>query len=104
MTVTPRISLVAFEDRDPHFIFVAVPDQRGRYLRTDRSVAFVACPQCHAMVGEPCKSRSGDGYSGTTHAWRRVDARKHWGMPADDVLHKPALPDPVPDEWMEPAA
>ncbi len=104
MTVTPRISLVAFEDRNPHFIFVAVPDERGRYLRTDRSVAFVACPMCKAGVGEPCRSGSGDGYAGTTHVWRRGAARKHWGQRTDDVLHEPPLPPPVPDEWMEGAA
>lgn len=104
MSITPRISLVAWEDRQAGFIFVAVPDERGRYLRTDRSVAFVACPFCHASVGEPCRSGSGDGYGGTTHVWRRTAARKHWGQPADDVLHKPRLPPPVPDEWMEASA
>lgn len=101
MSTTPRISLVAYADRDPAFIFVAVPDHRGRYVRTDRSVAFVACPMCHAAIGEPCKGRNGDGYGGTTHAWRRDAARKYWGMPADDVL---AMPPAVPDEWMEASA
>lgn len=102
--ITPRISLVAYEGRTPDFIFVAIPDQRGRYVRTDRSVAFVGCPDCGAVVGEPCRNRSGDGYGGTTHVYRRVAARKFWGRPADDVLEKPVLPEPVPDEWMEAAS
>lgn len=101
--ISPRVSLVAWEDRQAGFIFVAVPDERGRYLRTDRSVAFVACRQCLSMVGEPCRSGSGDGYAGTTHVVRRVDARKHWGKRTDDVLHQPQMPPPVPDEWMEAA-
>ena len=104
MAVTPRISMVAYGDRNPDFIFVAIPDQRGRYLRTDRSVAFVECPFCHAAVGEPCRTHTQDGYQGTTHAWRRDAARRFWGQKADDVLAVPVLPDPVPDEWMEASA
>lgn len=84
--MTPSIKLVAWADRDPNFIFVAVPDQRGRYLRTDRSVAFVACPNCKSIVGEPCRSTHGDGYGGTTHFARRNANRKNWGIPATDVL------------------
>ena len=61
MSVTPRVSLVAWEDRQAGFIFVAVPDERGRYLRTDRSVVACGCPQCGALVGEPCKSKQGYG-------------------------------------------
>lgn len=102
--VTPRISLVAYADRSPGFIFVAVPDERGRYVRTDRSVAFAACTQCGATVGEPCRRTNGDGYGGGTHVRRREAARKFWGQPADDVLHKPVMPPPVPDEWMDAAS
>ena len=104
MSVTPRISLVAFEDRNPHFIFVAVPDERGRYLRTDRSVALVACPQCQAIAGQPCRSAGGDGYSALTHHRRRSAAHWAWGARTDDVLHKPVMPPPTPDEWMEASA
>ena len=104
MSVTPKISLVAFEDRNPHFIFVAVPDARGRYLRTDRSVALVGCNQCGAMIGEPCKSRSGDGYMGITHYVRRNASRWAHGDRGSDVLHQHVMPPPVPDEWMEAAA
>ena len=104
MSITPRISLVAFEDRNPASIFVAVPDARGRYVRTDRFVAFVGCPQCGAITGEPCRHKNGDGYGGGTHVRRREAARAFWGRPADDVLHKPAMPPPTPDEWMEASA
>lgn len=89
MTVTPRISLVAFEDRNQDFIFVAVPNERGRYVRTDKSVAHAACEQCGAVAGEPCKRNGGDGYGGTTHVVRRIAARKYWGSQTQDVIHKP---------------
>lgn len=86
MSVTPKLSLVAFGERTGDFIFVAIPDQRGRYLRTDKSVAVVACRQCKASIGMPCTTRGGDGWSSTTHSVRRSDA-KH--LPnrraADDV-------------------
>lgn len=70
---TPRISLVAFADRAGAFVFVAVPNDRGRYLRTDRSVLTCACSVCHAAIGEPCKRHydSGTHYHATTHACRR---------------------------------
>lgn len=106
MSVTPRVSLVAWADRQNQFIFVAVPGERGRYLRTDRSVALVACPMCKAMVGEPCGTGRGteDGYSATTHHVRRTLATRQFGRRArvDDLVHQPASP--VPDEWMEAAA
>lgn len=104
MNVTPRVSLVAWEDRQGGFIFVAVPDQRGRYLRTDRSVIVCGCPQCGALVGEPCKSKQG--YGGGTHVARRVRADRivHRGYRPDDLLCPAELSPPVPDEWMESAA
>lgn len=104
MSVTPRVSLVAWEDRQAGFIFVAVPDERGRYLRTDRSVAVYACPQCGALMGEPCRSKQG--YGGGTHVARRVRAERivHRGYRPDDLLCATEPPPPVPDEWMEAAA
>ena len=96
--MTPKIHLTAFEDRPGRFIFVAVPDERGRYLRTDKAVAQVACRQCGSMVGEPCKG-AGRKYGGTTHYVRRHDARGYgW---ADDLLDRST---DTPDEYMEPAA
>jgi ssDNA-binding Zn-finger/Zn-ribbon topoisomerase 1 len=96
VSATPKIHLTAFKDRTGGFIFVGVPDERGRYLRTDKSVALVACPQCHAIKGEPCKSRHG--YMGGTHAVRRSAAK--W-LPerhgADDVTDPPGFPPICPD-------
>jgi hypothetical protein len=68
----PKISLVAFQDRQNHFIFVAVPNENGRYLRTDKSVAYTRCEMCKSTVGEPCKSSTGK-YTGSTHYVRRRD-------------------------------
>lgn len=99
MSVTPKIHLVAFEDRQNNFIFVAVPDERGRYLRTDKSVALVSCQHCKSSVGEPCRSGYNDGYSALTHVARRLSAnRRNRGQCVDDVL---AIPVTVPDEFME---
>lgn len=81
--MTPKISLVAFEDRQGNFIFVSVPDQRGRYVRTDPCVALVACPACGSSIGEPCKANHNIGYTGSTHADRRIltDGRRRRGKP-----------------------
>lgn len=102
--MSAAIHLVAFQDRLANFIFVAVPDERGRYLRTDRSVALVRCNHCNAVVGEPCKSKTGDGYSGTTHVARRILARRLFGhgLNADDVLSRSLAI--TPDADMEAAA
>jgi hypothetical protein len=69
----PVVSLVAFEDRSAGFIFVRIPDEHGRYLRTHPCVAHVACPRCNATIGEPCKSwgKNPGRYHGATHADRR---------------------------------
>jgi hypothetical protein len=76
----PIISLIAFEDRTAKFIFVRVPNEFGRYLRTDPCVAHVACERCHATIGEPCRH---DGkYVAATHAVRRGDHdQRHKGKP-----------------------
>jgi hypothetical protein len=89
--MTPRVSLVAFRDRDPAFIFVAVPNERGRYVRTDKSVIKVSCSLCNAMVGEPCRAAyfSKDiHYAGATHYVRRKKARGI-RVPEYDELHRP---------------
>lgn len=54
---TPAITLVAFEARDPSKAFVKVPNERGRWMLTDRCVVEVACSHCGAGVGEPCFTR-----------------------------------------------
>lgn len=101
--ITPKIHLVAFEDRQTRFIFVAIPNERGRYLRTDKSVAMVPCPMCKSVIGEPCKTGSKhENYGGTTHAVRRSAVQAQYRhLVADDVIARSELPPPVPDEWME---
>lgn len=95
MSVDPSIKLVAFEDRVGGFIFVAIPDERGRYVRTDRSVALVACPLCKSIRGEPCKTgHKHEGYGGTTHAARRTAAGKYRGRQAD-VVESPVTSTPI---------
>jgi hypothetical protein len=89
MSVTPRISLVAYEERVGGFVFVAVPNERGRYIRTDKSVVLVDCPLCRAAIGEPCKSHQStpDGYGAGTHAVRRDRAKaKHYGVRGEDLI------------------
>lgn len=78
----PTISLVAFEERgNPDFIFVSVPTERGRYVRTDRCVAYVPCSYCGSVVGEPCKSRgTRDRYGGGVHCDRKAAFRKVHGF------------------------
>lgn len=69
MSVTPKIALIAFESRDPSKAFVQVPDERGRWVLTDRCVVEVPCSHCKAAAGEPCISMQGYGVG--THAVRR---------------------------------
>jgi len=88
--ITPRIALVAWEERTPgDNVFVAVPNERGRYVRTDRSVALVPCPVCGATVGEPCLRHGTPGtasakYGGGTHYARRAKVPRLTKV--DDVL------------------
>lgn len=102
--ITPKIAMVAWEERNPgDNVFVAVPNERGRYVRTDRSVALVPCQICGAQVGEPCLRSGTSGsvnarYGMGTHWQRRKDAPR--GMKPDDVLGK-WMPDPIPNEHME---
>lgn len=103
MSVTPNIRLVAWEDRGNSCVFVAVPNERGRYLRTDHSVVIVGCPACNTARGEPCISRQG--YGGGTHAVRRTAAQavlaQHGvrGMRVDDQIEpvEPGEPSLPPD-------
>jgi hypothetical protein len=107
MSVTPAIKLVAYEDRTPGFVFVAVPDERGRYMRTDKSVPTTPCSLCGAIAGEPC-FRLIDGiksYSSSTHAVRRSAAKtRYYGRykEAGDVLHDEQAPMPSDINLIEP--
>lgn len=87
--ITPRIHLVAFEERQGSMVFVAIPNERGRYIRTDKSVVQVSCSLCRATVGEPCKTHSstGDGYGCGTHAVRRDMANRQFrGIKGEDLI------------------
>lgn len=89
----PVISLIAWQDRSMGFIFVRVPNEYGRYLRTDQSVSQVTCPQknCGATIGEPCMH---DGnYVAGTHYLRRTAAKelrrgKQFAVKAEDVIDR----------------
>lgn len=72
---TPSIKLVAFASRDPNRVFVAVPNERARYVLTERCVVEVACPCCKSAVGEPCHNGNGLYWAGT-HADRRGSTRR----------------------------
>jgi hypothetical protein len=65
----PSIRLVAYADRGD-YVFVAVPNERGRWMRTDRAVVEVPCPACSSVCGEPCKGALVT-YSVQTHFKRR---------------------------------
>lgn len=85
MSVTPSISLVAYEARDGR-VFVKVPNERGRYMLVDRCVIEVDCPQCKSARGEPCKGAVAD-YAVDTHVVRRNKyraIRRGWQLPPPD--------------------
>jgi hypothetical protein len=58
---------------DDTHIFVRVPSNRGRYVRTHFSVATTKCRQCGSDPGVPCSGSRG--YRGSTHYIRREDGR-----------------------------
>lgn len=98
--IVPKLHMVGYDDRLPGFIFVAIPNQVGRYIRTDRSVALSPCSHCGAVVGEPCLSGNSKSltisarYSGLTHVMRRKSVK--YASKADDVI----IPvKPVDDCW-----
>jgi hypothetical protein len=64
------------------FAFVRHPVHRGTWLRTDVSVALVACEVCGSQLGIPCLFKSG--YRQGTHYVRR-DASKKVGRPRAQV-------------------
>jgi hypothetical protein len=70
--------VVVFEDRVGFHIFVPFPGMKGHYLRTDKCVALVECPQCHSPVGVPCTG-SYRNYTTSTHWMRRSAARDKFG-------------------------
>lgn len=59
-----NIGLVAY-GLDTSKAFVRVPNERGRWMLTDRCVVEVDCPHCKAVAGEPCRQ--------VQTSWRRMD-------------------------------
>jgi hypothetical protein len=100
--VTPRISMVAYEDRNRTKAFVAVPNERGRYVFTDRCVVEVPCRACGSMIGEPCKNQNHPEslrYWSGTHGDRRTDASKlnrslTRAQQAERLAEAPVYPEP----------
>ena len=70
---SPQVKLIAYESANPDFVFVAVPNEKGRWIRAERCVVEVCCPVCNAAIGEPCISGFGN-YWVSTHWRRRQDA------------------------------
>lgn len=64
--IMPTISLVAYEAWPKGKVFVRVPNERGRYVMTDRCVVEVGCPVCKATRGQPCFN------PGTKRVWASV--------------------------------
>ena len=71
--------VTCFEDRQGHFIFVKVPGEYGRYVRTLWPVALVDCPACGSKAGVPCVGQY-KRYAGSAHV-NRINA-------AEEVLRK----------------
>ena len=72
-----QITTIAYECL-PGAVFVRVPNERGRWLMTDRCVVEVDCSVCGALCGEPCHNRKNGAlrhYGVGTHARRREDGK-----------------------------
>lgn len=88
--VTPKkslaIGLYAYECAG-NMVFVRVPNERGRWLLTDRCVVEVDCPICNSVSGEPCKNQNSDTlrYWTGTHARRRELFRNYTGKPKPKI-------------------
>lgn len=80
--------VVAYEDRQGGFIFVRVPNEYGRYVRTSRVVAMADCPACGSLFGVPCVGQY-DRYTGSIHADRMREADRNCsfaGVRRSDIL------------------
>ena len=79
-----QIGITAYEAM-PGMVFLRVPNERGRWVLTDRCAAEVDCERCGAVAGEPCMAwgpRMGCGershrYHTGVHC-RRKEAGKEW--------------------------
>lgn len=102
---TLNIGLMAYHAVG-NLVFVRVPSERGRYLLTDMCVIAVACPQCGAVIGEPCRAgKHAWGSKDTTlppnahgcgvHVARKIEADKRlgrgWKRKVEHRLHLSAV-------------
>ncbi|NKF21531.1 zinc finger domain-containing protein [Solimonas marina] len=96
MTSSLQIGLIAYQ-ATPNLVFVRIPNEKGRWMLTDRCVAEVDCSYCGSVAGEPCKNRGSywDGsplrYRAGTHSARRDGARKKLGWGYRSAGAKPKL-------------
>lgn len=77
---TPQISLIGYHCT-PDKVFIRVPNERGRFVLTDRCVAYVGCKHCGAAPGEPCFRESRVPYCDGKKPWpkhRKYYAGTHW--------------------------
>lgn len=82
--------VAAMESRKPDKVFVRVPNERGRWVYTDRCVVEVPCSLCKSIVGEPCKGQSNNYIAGThyvrRYAWKRIGTKgQKRTMPMDQI-------------------
>lgn len=91
------IGLVAYCALPPNFVFVRVPNEKGRWIMTHRCVVEVACTFCKAVTGEPCFTRNESvaerRYHVGTHTWRRSEwMQKRRMSDRAPTAHKPKIP------------
>jgi hypothetical protein len=75
MTCSCCMRRIAYEDRQGHFVFIKVPGEYGRYVRTSVSVSIASCAHCGSDIGEPCKGQYGR-YVGVIHVDRANKATR----------------------------
>jgi len=75
-----NISLVAY-DVTGKLVMVKVPNERARWVLTDRCVIEVPCSHCKAIVGEPCATirHTHTLYTSGVHYVRRKDGKTAYG-------------------------
>lgn len=73
------ISLLAYDDLNPAKCFVKVPNEKGRWMLTDKSVIEVPCPWCLSTVGEPCHNANR-----YTEAYKVWDGRTSSPVPPEE--------------------
>lgn len=96
--LSQRAHVVAYQDRDPAWIFVPDTFNRGRYCRVPYWFAFTTCEHCGALEGQPCVSdKGGKSYTGVdrSHTLRRAQANRRENLilrefakrgPPEDVI------------------